>query len=75
MTPAQLALGWLLAQGTDIYPVAGSTNLARIRANAAAQPLDPAQVEAVDAAVAVHPVAGARYTDKHLSFMDAGLEN
>lgn len=75
MTPAQLALGWLLAQGTDIYPVAGSTNLARIRANAAAQPLDPAQVEAVDTAVAAHPVAGARYTDKHLSFMDAGLEN
>src|ERR1700722_515910 len=32
-TPSQLALAWLLAQGTDIVPIPGTTNLARLEEN------------------------------------------
>jgi aryl-alcohol dehydrogenase-like predicted oxidoreductase len=32
-TPSQLALAWLLAQGTDIVPIPGTTNPARLEEN------------------------------------------
>ena len=35
-TPAQLALAWLLARGTDIVPIPGSTRSERVEENAAA---------------------------------------
>jgi aryl-alcohol dehydrogenase-like predicted oxidoreductase len=36
LTPAQLALAWLLAQGTDVVPIPGSRRPARIAENAQA---------------------------------------
>jgi aryl-alcohol dehydrogenase-like predicted oxidoreductase len=36
LTPGQLALAWLLAQGPDVVPIPGSRRLARIEQNAAA---------------------------------------
>ncbi len=36
LTPGQLALAWLLAQGPDVVPIPGSRRLARIEENAAA---------------------------------------
>jgi aryl-alcohol dehydrogenase-like predicted oxidoreductase len=35
-TPSQLALAWLLAQGTDIVPIPGTTDLGRLEENLAA---------------------------------------
>ena len=36
LTPAQLALAWLLAQGPDVVPIPGTRRLDRIEQNAAA---------------------------------------
>lgn len=32
-TPSQLTLAWLMAQGDDIIPIPGTTNLARLQEN------------------------------------------
>ena len=36
LTPAQLALAWVLAQGDDVVPIPGTRRLSRIEENAAA---------------------------------------
>ena len=69
MTPAQLALGWILARSENIVPIPGSTNLERIRSNAEARPLDEETVAELDRVIAQHRVHGNRYTDKHLSYI------
>ncbi|HUX73783.1 MAG TPA: aldo/keto reductase [Steroidobacteraceae bacterium] len=51
-TPAQLALGWLLAQGKTIVPIPGTTNRARLEENCKApsvslSPRDFARIEAL----------------------------
>ncbi|MEK8051174.1 aldo/keto reductase [Ideonella sp. DXS22W] len=63
MSPAQLALAWLLAQGDDIVPIPGTRRIERLDENASAArtPLNPALRAAVDALLAVQPVAGTRY--------------
>ncbi|EMC97208.1 hypothetical protein BAUCODRAFT_121708 [Baudoinia panamericana UAMH 10762] len=35
VTPSQLTLAWLLAQGDDIFPIPGTTNLSRLEENLA----------------------------------------
>lgn len=62
-TPAQLALAWLLARGSDIIPIPGSTRPERVDENAAAAvialaPDDMAELEALG-----QSVAGERYTE------------
>jgi aryl-alcohol dehydrogenase-like predicted oxidoreductase len=49
-TPAQLALAWLLARGSDIVPIPGSTRSERVEENAAAAviTLTPADIAALD---------------------------
>ena len=44
-TPAQLALAWLLAQGTDIVPIPGSRRPARIAENARATEVHLSQAD------------------------------
>ncbi|MDT7837893.1 aldo/keto reductase [Aquabacterium sp. OR-4] len=63
MTPAQLALAWLLAQGDDIVPIPGTRRVQRLdeNADAAHRPLNAALLAAVEALLAVQPVAGTRY--------------
>jgi aryl-alcohol dehydrogenase-like predicted oxidoreductase len=62
-TPAQLALAWLLARGTDIVPIPGSTRSERVEENAAAAviTLTPAEIAALDAVGGA--VAGERYAE------------
>ena len=53
-TPAQVALAWLLAQGDDLAPIPGTTRVARLEENAAADALtltedQLARLDAVDA--------------------------
>lgn len=69
-TPAQLALGWLLAQRDVVFPVAGSTNPGRIIANAETTALRPDEVDHVNQLFDAATIAGERYTDKHLSFVE-----
>ena len=62
MTPGQLALAWLLAQGDDVVPIPGTRRLDRIAENAAAADiqLSPAELERLDLAVRPEAWAGDR---------------
>lgn len=63
MTPAQLALAWVLAQRPFIVPIPGTTRVARLEENlaAAARTLDADTLATIDAALAAVPVHGDRY--------------
>ncbi len=65
-TPAQVALGWLLARKLWIVPIPGTTQLERLDENlgAASLELDPGDLRAIDAAAAEIPVQGDRYPEK-----------
>lgn len=62
-TPAQVALGWLLAQKPWIVPIPGTTRLHRLEENmgAAAISLSAGELRNIDQAFAAIPVQGARY--------------
>lgn len=65
VTPAQLALAWLLAQGEDIVPIPGTKRLKYLEENIAAASikLTAEQLTALEAAVPAGAVRGARYAD------------
>src|SRR5665213_852302 len=62
-TPAQIALGWLLAQKPWIVPIPGTTKLHRLTENigGATVDLSPSDVKAIDDAFAKTNVQGDRY--------------
>ena len=64
VTPAQLALAWLLAQKPWIVPIPGTTKLHRLEENvgAASVVLSPENLQEIEAAVSSVPVQGARYS-------------
>jgi len=63
VTPAQLALAWLLDQGNDIVPIPGTRKLERLEENAAATGLvlNDAERKAIAQVLASHAIAGDRY--------------
>jgi aryl-alcohol dehydrogenase-like predicted oxidoreductase len=70
VTPAQIALAWLLAQKPWIVPIPGTTKLHRLEENlgAAAVALTPADLCDIDSAASKITVHGARYPE-HLERM------
>ena len=71
-TPAQLALAWLLAKGTDIVPIPGTKRRAYVDENAAAADLHlgPSEVAEIEAMFPAAAVAGARYTEAMARLID-----
>lgn len=71
-TPAQVALAWLLHKGDDIVPIPGTKRRAYLEENVAAADLalTPADMAALDAALAPDRVAGPRYSAKHQAQID-----
>jgi len=65
VTPAQIAIAWLLAQKPWIVPIPGTTKLHRLDENlgAAAVALSVAELRDIDAAVSKVQVQGARYPE------------
>jgi aryl-alcohol dehydrogenase-like predicted oxidoreductase len=65
VTPAQIALAWLLAQRPWIVPIPGTTKLHRLEENigAAAVELIPGDADDIDSAVSAIAVQGARYPE------------
>ena len=65
VTPAQVALAWLLAQKPWIVPIPGTTKLHRLRENcgAASVQLAPEDLRELESAAAKIPVQGARYPE------------
>lgn len=62
-TPAQLALAWLLAQGEDIVPIPGTTQLAHLAENVGTASLGvaPALLQRLSSLVHEGSVSGHRY--------------
>jgi aryl-alcohol dehydrogenase-like predicted oxidoreductase len=66
VTPAQLALAWLLAQRPWIIPIPGTTKLHRLEENLGAVDVEltPADLNEIASATSQTPVQGARYPEK-----------
>jgi aryl-alcohol dehydrogenase-like predicted oxidoreductase len=62
-TPAQLAIGWLLARGKDIVPIPGSTRSERVEENAGAVSIALSAEEVTALEAVGGTVAGERYTE------------
>jgi aryl-alcohol dehydrogenase-like predicted oxidoreductase len=67
VTPAQIALAWLLAKKPWMVPIPGTTKLARLEENlgAAAVELTPDEVRALEDASSKIKIEGARYSKFH----------
>jgi aryl-alcohol dehydrogenase-like predicted oxidoreductase len=65
VTPSQLALAWVLAQGRDIVPIPGSRRRSHLRENVKALEIRLTDdiLERLDAALPPGVAAGARYPD------------
>jgi hypothetical protein len=63
VTPAQVALAWVLAQGEDIVPIPGTTKPHRVEENVAAAELELSaeELERLDLAAPVGAAVGDRY--------------
>jgi aryl-alcohol dehydrogenase-like predicted oxidoreductase len=72
VTPGQLALAWVLAQGADIVPIPGTKRRTYLEENAAAAEveLSPDDLARIDEVWPRGAAAGDRYTD--MSTIDAG---
>ncbi len=66
VTPAQLALAWILARKPWIVPIPGTTKIHRLEENIGAAALDlaPRDLREIDDAAAKVPVEGARYPER-----------
>jgi aryl-alcohol dehydrogenase-like predicted oxidoreductase len=65
ITPGQLALAWVLAQGEDVVPIPGTKRRTYLEENAAATEvrLTPQELERIDEVAPVGAGAGDRYAD------------
>jgi aryl-alcohol dehydrogenase-like predicted oxidoreductase len=71
-TPAQLALAWVIAQGTDIVPIPGTKRRKYLEANAAASELKLSQEDLarLDAVFPKDAAAGQRYPEHVMALVD-----
>ena len=72
VTPAQLALAWLLAQKPWIVPIPGTRHLDRLKENIAAAEiaLSAADLSDIESVIAETGFAGARYTDAGMAMLN-----
>lgn len=72
VTPAQIALAWLLAQKPWIVPIPGTTKLHRLQENLGSVQVEltAEELRALDGALANMPVQGARYTEPGMKLID-----
>ncbi|MFC7340415.1 aldo/keto reductase [Saccharopolyspora griseoalba] len=72
LTPAQLALAWLLAQGEDVVPIPGSRRIERVRENirASTVELDPALIAELSDRFPPGAAAGERYHPSGMARLD-----
>ncbi len=70
ITPGQLSLAWLNAQGSDVIPIPGTSSIAHLHSNLAARNLNlsPEVFDEIKAILDSHEVKGDRYAYKGLTF-------
>jgi len=69
VTPAQVALAWLLAQGDDVVPIPGTKRRTRLEENLAAADVVLTEAELAELEL---PVSGERYPDAMLRLIEQG---
>jgi aryl-alcohol dehydrogenase-like predicted oxidoreductase len=71
-SPAQIALAWLLAKGDDVVPIPGTKRRSFLEDDVAAAEVElgRADLERLDAALAPGSIAGPRYNERFMSFVD-----
>ena len=71
-TPAQVALAWLMGKGDDIVPIPGTKRRRYLEENlgAASLVLAPAEIAELDRALPPDTVAGPRYNERMMAFID-----
>lgn len=71
-TAAQVALAWLLHKGDDVVPIPGTKRRGYLEENVAAAALEisAAEIATLDAALAPHAVAGPRYNEWYMRWID-----
>jgi aryl-alcohol dehydrogenase-like predicted oxidoreductase len=72
VTPAQIALAWLLYKGSDVVPIPGTKRRRYLDENvgAASVSLTLEDMSALDAALSPEKVAGPRYGEKQMAQVD-----
>ena len=72
VTPAQLAIAWVLAKGGDIVPIPGTKSPKRLEENAGADEvkLSDDQVAELDSAISRDAVSGARYPEAMMQLIN-----
>lgn len=72
LTPAQLAIGWVLHQGDDIVPIPGTKRRTYLEENtySAEVALDTDALSDIEAAVRAELVAGPRYNERMMAYID-----
>jgi len=65
ISPAQLALAWVMVQGEDVVPIPGTRKIHRLEENVAATDITftAAELESINAAAPIGTTAGDRYPD------------
>ncbi len=71
VTPAQLALAWVLAQGNDLVPIPGTKRVRYLEENMGALnvTLSPADLKRIEARLAQIQIVGERYTPQMMSLV------
>lgn len=69
ITPAQLALAWVLAKGDDLVPIPGTKRITYLEQNAASAfiELTPKDIQRLEEAVPISETAGTRYPELQMS--------
>ncbi|WP_326656802.1 aldo/keto reductase [Streptomyces sp. NBC_00385] len=69
VTPAQIALAWLLAQGDDIAPIPGTKRVTRVEENTAADAVE-LTAEQLDKLTGLPPAAGDTHTEAQQQMLE-----
>ncbi|MDB5023898.1 MAG: aldo/keto reductase [Mucilaginibacter sp.] len=69
---AQLALGWVLAQGDHVIPIPGTKKRSKLKDNAGSVDitLTANDLQQIEALLAEYPNTGSRYNESNLKFVD-----
>jgi aryl-alcohol dehydrogenase-like predicted oxidoreductase len=70
VTPAQLALAWVLSQGEDIVPIPGTRRIERLEENVAAADIELTDDELRQIGDAVPEAAGDRYSAQMMNLLN-----
>jgi aryl-alcohol dehydrogenase-like predicted oxidoreductase len=70
VTPAQLALAWVLSQGEDIVPIPGTRRIERLEENIGALDVELAPDDLREIADALPPATGDRYAPQMMSLLN-----